>query len=197
LPNSPEPLGRGRLLQNRLTAFNPLIGYQTCVVQIRAGGLPAGCKPAPLRARGSIPSTTHHFQVRSSKVEHVALNHSVRVRFSPDLPLVMILGCALGCRDALQATRAEFDSQAVHRTYGRVYADAGGVTAPEIVRECKAAERHDSQPCPSECKPRHEHQFDAGVDRRTPRLSSVGNAGADPVRISRQWPRGGMYTHRS
>jgi hypothetical protein len=84
--NSPEPLGRGQLLQSRLTALNPLIGYQTCVVQIRAGGLPAGCKPAPLRARGSIPSTTHHFQVRSSKAEHVALNHSVRVRFSPDLP---------------------------------------------------------------------------------------------------------------
>jgi hypothetical protein len=51
--------------------------------------------------------------------------------------LVMILGCALGCGDALQATRAEFDSQAVHRTYGRVYADAGGVTALKLFVNAK------------------------------------------------------------
>jgi hypothetical protein len=31
---------------------------------------------------------------------------------------------------------------------------------------------------------RPDKQFDAGVDRRTPRLSSAGNAGANPVRIS-------------
>ena len=130
----PEPLGRGQLLQSRLTAFNPLIGYQTCVVQIRADGLPAGRKPAPFRARGSIPSTTHQLQVRSSKAEHVALNHSVRVRFSPDLPS---LGCALACRDALQATRAEFDSQAVHRTHGRLYADAGDVTGLNLFVNAK------------------------------------------------------------
>jgi len=31
------------------------------VVQIRSGGRSSGCKPDPFRARGSIPSTTHHF----------------------------------------------------------------------------------------------------------------------------------------
>src|SRR5882724_8167680 len=44
----------------------PTSGTSQWVVQIRSGGRSSGCKPDPFRARGSIPSMTHHFYLHNS-----------------------------------------------------------------------------------------------------------------------------------
>ena len=43
----------------------PTSGTSQWVVQIRSGGRSSGCKPDPFRARGSIPSMTHHFYLHN------------------------------------------------------------------------------------------------------------------------------------
>jgi hypothetical protein len=53
-PDSPEPLGRGQLLQSRLTEFNPQIGHQH--VSLDGDGPRTACRAVVLRGLlGSTP----------------------------------------------------------------------------------------------------------------------------------------------